>query len=132
MHRRPHPATGLPCFLLSSSPFERKISSEDDPLVEYTPLSRTAEIGLGGMLIQPIVSTVTAQESQASSLLCDNKELHQSGALSNFVREESLDIHGWGQSTMPRVKEKTKSSARSIGAFYKNSAKSWVPNKTLL
>lgn len=133
MHRRPYPANGLPCFLLSSNPFERKSFLEDDALVKYRPLSRTGEIGLEEMLIQPIGSAVTAQESQASSLLCDNKEPPQSGALiTNFVREESLDIHGRCQSSKPRVKEKSKSSARSIGAYYKNSAKSWVPNKTLL
>eukprot|EP00250_Pteridium_aquilinum_P014104 c21782_g1_i1 orf=388-2229(+) len=107
-------------------------SSEDNLLVEYKPSSMSVEIGLGGVFIRPPAYGVPAQESQASSLMCEKKEVKQSVTLeSDVTRVGILGVPLEG-SSKHRGKDKMKQFGRTNRAVGNGSAKSWIPNKTLL
>lgn len=110
-----------------------KSPSAEDVLVDYKPSSMLVEIGLGGVLIRPPASGIPAQESQASSLMCENKEMKQTVTLESDVTK----VHILGAplsegSSKHRGKDKVRQFARSTRAVGNGSAKGWIPNKSLL
>lgn len=110
-----------------------KSPSEEDVLVDYKPSSMLVEIGLGGVLIRPPASGIPAQESQASSLMCENKEMKQSVTLESDVTKVGiLGVPLSEGSSKHRGKDKVRQFARSSRAVGNGSAKGWIPNKSLL
>lgn len=133
MHRHRPSANRLSYSFPKPDHHVNKTPSADDLLVEYKPSSMLVEIGLGGVLIRPSASGFPTQESQASSLMCEKKEMKQSFTLgSNVTKVGILGAPLSEGSSKHRGKDKIRQFARTTRAVGNGSGKGWIPNKNLL